>query len=88
MPYTLTERPGSNDFDIVDTDDPGKRIGQVVASKNGYTIYLHGDLEALLPPYPSSDAALEAFEDWTASNTLTVLPIEVDEPPLADKMGG
>jgi hypothetical protein len=64
----LRKRPKSNDYDLLDDDIV---IGQVVASANGFTVYLLGDFEQLLPPASSADAALEAYEEWAASNTVS-----------------
>ena len=64
--YSLRRRPKSNDHDLI---DDGTVIGQVIASDRGHTIYLLGDFGQLLDPAESADAALEAFEDWAASNT-------------------
>lgn len=71
MTYALRKRAKSNDYDLVDAD--GVAIGQIVSSANGFTIYLIGDYEQLLPPAETADEALEAFEDWAASNTLSDL---------------
>jgi hypothetical protein len=72
MHFALRLRPRSDDYDIV--DDDGASFGQVIHSANGYTIYLLGDFERLFPPHDTADAALEAFEDWAASNTITNIP--------------
>ena len=84
--YSLRRRPKSNDHDLI---DDGTVIGQIIASDRGHTIYLLGDYEQLLAPATSADAALEAFEDWAASNTLsdvlTVRPssaASVEDPQL------
>jgi hypothetical protein len=69
MTYALRKRPRSNDFDLV--DQAGKAIGQVVASDTGFAVYLFGDFERLFDPSDSAEAALEAFEDWAASNTVS-----------------
>ena len=68
MPFTLAMRPKSQNFDLIDSDIPDAPIGQVIGSAEGFTVYLHGDLEALLPPAGTSEAALEEFEAWAASN--------------------
>jgi hypothetical protein len=56
----------------------------VIASPEGCTVYLLGDFERLLPPAPTADAALEAFEEWSASNTFTDLLVpSADSAPAA-----
>lgn len=72
MTYSLRPRTGSNDYDIVESS--GAALGQVIESKAGFTIYLLGDLEALLDPHPTADDALVAFEEWAASNTTDTIP--------------
>jgi len=67
MTYSLRARPRSADFDLVDAE--GVPLGQVIDSPGGFTIYLLGDVEPLLSRYGSADEALDAFEDWAASNT-------------------
>lgn len=69
MHFALRFRARSDDYDIV--DDDGASVGQVIHSANGYTVYLLGDLERLFPPDDTAEAALHAFEDWVASNTIT-----------------
>ena len=69
MDFSLRLRAHSHDYDIVGEDNV--TYGQVIHSVNGFTIYLLGDFERLFPPHESADDALEAFEDWAASNTLT-----------------
>jgi hypothetical protein len=76
---TLRKRPKSNDYDLV--DDDGTAIGQVIASDRGCTIYLLGDYEPLLPPAPDADAALEAYEEWAASNTVSDILVLHPSPP-------
>ena len=71
--YALRARPKSVDFDIVNEKDDVR--GQVISSPAGFTVYLIGDFEPLLQPAPDADAALEAFEDWAASNTTSSIPI-------------
>ena len=89
--YSLRRRPKSNDHDLV---DDGTVIGQVIASDRGHTIYLLGDFGQLLDPAESADAALEAFEDWAASNTFNDLLVAkpktdatVDDPQLSAPSG-
>ena len=81
--YSLRRRPKSNDHDLI---DDGTVIGQIIASDRGHTIYLLGDFEQLLPSAESADDALEAFEDWAASNTLSdVLTLgPTSEAPVED----
>ena len=69
MSYALRRRPRSNDYDLIDAE--GKAIGQVIASANGFTVYLLGDFEQLMELGGAADDALEAFEDWVASNTVS-----------------
>lgn len=76
--HSLRARAKSDDYDIV--NDAGDVRGQVIASPNGYTVYLLGDFEALLEPQESADAALEHFEDWVASNTTASIPIIPPQP--------
>lgn len=73
MAYSLSKRPRSNDFDLV--DDTGTAIGQVVSSDTGFAVYLLGDFERLFEPAPSAAEALESFEEWAASNTMSDLLI-------------
>lgn len=73
MSHMLRPRPRSNDYDIV--DDTGAALGQVIGSEEGFRIYLLGDLESLLETYPTADEALEAFDDWAASNTTDTIPV-------------
>ncbi len=73
MTYALSPRPRSNDYDIVEAS--GASLGQVIGSKDGFRIYLLGDLESLLETYPTADDALDAFEDWAASNTTDTIPV-------------
>lgn len=82
--YSLRRRPKSNDHDLIDGD--GTVIGQIIVSDRGHTIYLLGDYEQLLAPAKSADAALEAFEDWAASNTHSDLLIvrPSSDAPLDD----
>jgi hypothetical protein len=78
LSYSLRARPKSNDYDLV--DGSGVALGQVIHSANGFTVYLFGDLEPLLSAQPTADEALEAFEDWAASNTTdNILIIPADE---------
>lgn len=67
MKYTLRSKPKSNDFDLL---EDGRGIGQVINSANGFTVYLLGDVEALLDAAPTAEAALDAFEHWAATNTM------------------
>jgi hypothetical protein len=69
--YSLSRRPRSEDYDIL--KDSGDSIGQVVHSPDGFKIYLLGDFESLLDVYQTADDALEAFEDWAASNTTNTI---------------
>ncbi len=71
MSYALRRRPRSNDYDLV--DDQGQGVGQVISSANGFTVYLLGDFEQLMAPAETAEDALEAFEDWAASNTVSDL---------------
>jgi hypothetical protein len=71
--YSLRPRARSNDYDLVETS--GSILGQVIGSKDGYRIYLLGDLESLLDTYPTADDALDAFDDWAASNTTDTIPV-------------
>jgi hypothetical protein len=70
--YSLTPRPQSNDYDLVDAS--GIALGQVIGSQDGFRIYLLGDLESLLETYETADEALDAFIDWAASNTTDTIP--------------
>jgi hypothetical protein len=76
--YSLRPRAGSNDYDLVNAS--GASAGQVIGSQDGFRIYLLGDLESLLETYPTADEALEAFEDWAASNTTETIPVIEVEP--------
>lgn len=78
MSYSLRPRAGSNDYDLV--KESGAVAGQVIGSKDGYRVYLLGDLETLLDTYPTADEALDAFEDWAASNTTGTIPVIEAEP--------
>lgn len=69
MTYSLSKRARTNDFDIL--DETGTPIGQVVTADSGFAVYLLGDFERLLEPSPTAMDALEAFEEWAASNTLS-----------------
>lgn len=71
--YSLRPRAKSNDYDIVNEKNTVR--GQVIQSPAGFTVYLIGDFEPLLDPQSSADAALEAFEDWAASNTTSTIPV-------------
>ena len=70
--YSLRPRTGTTDYDLVDAS--GAAVGQAIGSKDGFRIYLLGDLETLLDTYPTADDALAAFEDWAASNTTDTIP--------------
>lgn len=72
MTFTLRRRAQSNDSDII--DETGASFGQIIRSMNGYTVYVLGDYEQLFPPFDSDEEALDAFEDWAASNTMTNIP--------------
>jgi len=75
MEYSLTSKPRTNDYDIV--GDGGEAVGQIIRSDAGYTVYLLGDVEALLQPYGTPEDALEAFEDWSATTgAIPSLPAE------------
>ncbi|CAN5180882.1 hypothetical protein BH09ACT5_BH09ACT5_21330 [soil metagenome] len=78
MSYSLRPRARSNDYDLVDAS--GNALGQLIGSKDGYRIYLLGDLESLLDTYPTPDDALDAFEDWAASNTTDTIPVISGDP--------
>jgi hypothetical protein len=67
LSYSLRVQARSSDYDII--DESGGALGQVIQSASGFTTYLFGDFEALLPPCATADEALDAFEDWAASNT-------------------
>lgn len=73
MSYSLRPRAGSTDYDLVDPS--GAAVGQIIGSKDGFRIYLLGDLETLLDTCPTADDALAAFEDWAASNTTDTIPV-------------
>ncbi len=69
----MSRRPRSNDFDIL--DEGGTPVGQIVTSDDGFAVYLLGDFERLLEPAPTAEEALERFEEWAASNTMSDLLI-------------
>ena len=71
--YSLRRRPRSDDFDIVNDDDNVR--GQVIASPAGFTVYLIGEYEPLLPAVPDTDAALDAFEAWAMKNSTATIPV-------------
>jgi hypothetical protein len=76
--YSLRPRAGSNDYDLIEAS--GATLGQVIGSRDGFRIYLLGDLESLLDTYPTADEALDAFEDWAASNTTDTIPVISSDP--------
>ena len=78
MSYSLRPRAGSNDYDLI--EESGATLGQVIGSRDGFRIYLLGDLESLLDTYPTADEALDAFEDWAASNTTDTIPVISSDP--------
>lgn len=71
--YTLRPRWRSHDFDIVNDEDNIR--GQVIKSPAGFTVYLIGEFQPLLPALPDAKAALDAFEDWASSNTTSKIPV-------------
>lgn len=71
--YFLRQRSRSDDFDIVNDDDNVR--GQVIASPAGFTVYLIGEYEPLLPALPDTDAALDAFEAWASKNSTATIPV-------------
>jgi hypothetical protein len=77
--FSLRRRPRTDDYDIVGDDQAV--FGQVIHSADGYTVYLLGDFERLFPPFPSADDALEGFEEWAASNTVSDIPTISADPP-------
>ena len=78
MSYSLRPRARSNDYELI--EESGTILGQVIGSKDGFRIYLLGDLESLLDTYPTPDEALDAFEDWAASNTTDTIPVIPSNP--------
>ena len=71
--YFLRQRSRSDDFDIVNDDDNVR--GQVIASPAGFTVYLIGEFQPLLPALPDAEAALEAFEAWASKNSTATIPV-------------
>ena len=71
--YSLRRRWRSHDFDIVNDEDNVR--GQVIKSPAGFTVYLIGEFQPLLPALPDAEAALEAFESWASKNSTATIPV-------------
>ncbi|CAN5155349.1 hypothetical protein BH11ACT5_BH11ACT5_24000 [soil metagenome] len=71
--YSLRRRWRSHDFDIVNDEDNVR--GQVIESPAGFTVYLIGEFQPLLPALPDAEAALDAFESWASKNSTATIPV-------------